>query len=365
MSRYDYIEEVKKFNPFHDAKGRFASSSGFKTYSANPNTKAGAMAIARSAAAGHGNTMNVHRQSYGENIRQNANWIGHGKQQSSRQQANATLRSRIEPVSGLRGASAAGAAWQSQNQAQGRTTGGVKNPTKAHSKTPANATTATQKPNQQSQNQSQQTQQANPSNNGRTPVTGKDISKRFSYDRSKGTSALDQVADAQGFKNKPHAVKASGFIGYRTINVGTDVVTGKRKTSSQFADDLKNSDTFSHNGSGGQAYGGGIYIAATQNPVQGKGPSRVSSQNAKIHSQAYGSGSSTTIAVTMDPSSQIGDFRKMQSELANMSNSQRQKFGYDIGAYAASKGYDALKVDVGGCDYLMVYNRSKLIVFDR
>lgn len=65
----DTIEHVEKFNPFHDARGRFASSNGFKSYSANPNTKAGAMAIARSAAAGHGNTVNVHRQSYGENIR--------------------------------------------------------------------------------------------------------------------------------------------------------------------------------------------------------------------------------------------------------------------------------------------------------
>lgn len=73
------FDEVLKFNPFHDAKGRFASSKGFKTYSANPKSKAGAMAIGRSAAAGHGQTMNVHRESKGENIAQNDHWIKTGQ----------------------------------------------------------------------------------------------------------------------------------------------------------------------------------------------------------------------------------------------------------------------------------------------
>lgn len=34
--------EFRKFNPFHDSLGRFASAHGFKTYSANPKTRAGA-----------------------------------------------------------------------------------------------------------------------------------------------------------------------------------------------------------------------------------------------------------------------------------------------------------------------------------
>ena len=60
MSKYDTIEvvekgvdeivEVEKFNPFHDAAGRFSNKNGFSSYSAHPNTKAGAMAISRSAA---------------------------------------------------------------------------------------------------------------------------------------------------------------------------------------------------------------------------------------------------------------------------------------------------------------------------
>lgn len=64
----DHIEEVEKFNPWHDSLGRFTSGNGFmasnyagdkskqaRTFSANPNTRAGAMAIAR-----HGNGLTGH-----------------------------------------------------------------------------------------------------------------------------------------------------------------------------------------------------------------------------------------------------------------------------------------------------------------
>ena len=70
--------DVLKFNPFHDAKGRFASANGFATYSANPKTKAGAMAISRSAQGGHGTTFNSHKESQGENINQNYAWLNGG-----------------------------------------------------------------------------------------------------------------------------------------------------------------------------------------------------------------------------------------------------------------------------------------------
>lgn len=72
------FEEILKFNPFHDARGRFSNANGFASYSANPKTKAGAMAIARSHAGGHGTTMNVHRESQGENINQNQAWLQGG-----------------------------------------------------------------------------------------------------------------------------------------------------------------------------------------------------------------------------------------------------------------------------------------------
>ncbi len=78
VKKYDNITEVHKFNPFHDAKGKFSNKHGFASYSANPKTNAGRLAIERSAAGGHGKTMNVHRESQGENIDQNANWLKGG-----------------------------------------------------------------------------------------------------------------------------------------------------------------------------------------------------------------------------------------------------------------------------------------------
>lgn len=60
------FNEILKFNPYHDRLGRFATGGGFmnsawngpadkqaRTFSANPNTRAGAMAIARESATRH------------------------------------------------------------------------------------------------------------------------------------------------------------------------------------------------------------------------------------------------------------------------------------------------------------------------
>lgn len=334
MSKYDYIEEVQKFNPFHDARGRFASASGFKTYSANPKSKAGAMAITRSHTAGHGRTLNVHAESKGESIAQNANWLATGKKPAV---PAATSRARYQQRK------------LKQQQA------------------------AAQQPKQTAQPKQQQTL----AQTGRKPVTGKDIRSTFKYDQNKKASALDQVAEAQGFKGKPmlesdsakfsSAVKASGLIGYRTINPGTDVLSGKTKTSQQFADDLKNSDSFSHNGRGGQVYGGGLYVATTKNPVKGTAPSSTASKRAKTESQYYGvGGKSTTVSMTLDPSAKVGDYKQINHEFRKLSSSERtNKYGGDVGAYAAAKGFDALAADVGGCNYMTVYNRSKLIIFDQ
>lgn len=66
--KYDEIEHVTKFNPFHDAKGRFSNKRGFATYSADPNTKAGAMAIGRSLGAGYATTENKHKNAGGKSM---------------------------------------------------------------------------------------------------------------------------------------------------------------------------------------------------------------------------------------------------------------------------------------------------------
>lgn len=374
----DEVVEIDKFNPFHDAAGKFSSSNGFKTYSANPNTRAGAMAIARSAAAGHMNTVNVHRdaQSTGTTIRQNANWLGQGHQQTRSQTGSATLNRRVEPGFGLPGASAVGAQWQSQNQQQGRTTTPGKKPAAPQKPAQAAQKPAAQ-PKQQPQKQPQQQQQTQqkPASD-RQPVSGKDISKTFKYDPRAQGDAMDQVTEQQGFKGKPTlmsdktqfsaAVKASGTIGYRTINDGTDVVTGKRKSAAQFADDLKNSDTMSHNGTGGKVYGSGIYVVVNPSPTPGRGPSRTATDSAKNESKCYGNHTSKTLAMTLDPSAKVGDFNTVSNAYSRLSASEKRRFGNNMAAYAASQGYDALRAKGAGwnSDYMTVYNRTKLIIFD-
>lgn len=63
---FNEIHNIHKFNPYHDRLGRFATGGGFmnsgwsgpsdrqaRTFSANPNTRAGAMAIARESSMAH------------------------------------------------------------------------------------------------------------------------------------------------------------------------------------------------------------------------------------------------------------------------------------------------------------------------
>lgn len=377
----DEIEVVEKFNPFHDAAGKFSSSNGFKTYSANPNTRAGAMAIARSAAAGHMNTVNVHRdaQATGATIRANANWLGQGHQQTRSQTGSATLNRRVEPNGGLPMASATGASWQAQNSMSGRTTNPGKQPAQQPQK-PAAQKPAQPKPQQQKPAQQQQQAQQQPANN-RKPVDGKDISTAYKYDSRKGGSSLDQVAEQQGYNGKPtlvkdkaefsQAVKDSGIMAYRTIKSGTDVATGKHKTSDEFVNDLKNGDKFSHNGSGGQAYGAGIYIAGTSNPVKGRAPSRSATDSAKQDSKCYGNSTAKTVAMTLHKDANIGDYNQLQSQYSRIpSSTRRSKYGMNsndgFAAFCASKGYDAVCAKGAGwnCDYIIVYNRTKLVIFD-
>ena len=75
----DEITEVQKFNPFHDARGRFSDKNGFKTYSANPKTISGAKAITRSVDYKHGATINVHHESQGKTLDENAYWLKTGQ----------------------------------------------------------------------------------------------------------------------------------------------------------------------------------------------------------------------------------------------------------------------------------------------
>lgn len=413
----DVIEEVQKFNPFHDGLGRFSSSNGFKTYSANPNTKAGAMAIARSAAGGHGSTLNVHRESYGENIRQNANWLGRGKQANNRQQANATLRTRIEPATGLAGASQAGAIWQQQNQMQGRTTGGNKaqqqqKPAQQQQKPAQQQQQAAQQRQAQQQQQQQAQQQNNQAQskvtsledqvanvtlhgsdpfaiqlrggNGSTTtnttkvaddhfqerVAGKDISGTVDLSKM-GTSKapIDAMAEAQGW-NKGSTVtndlttfqKAAAQSGYMVIRSVHDNSNTGESANAICKKTMADGDA-ALGGGGGQWYGSGLYMVGSD-ISQARGRAKTTtvwgSQN-----ESFGYGD-TQMMATFQPGTRIAtpqQAAQLHSQFFGMSRSERARFGNDENSYIASKGYDGARWHDDSTPYLTVYNKSALIYY--
>lgn len=337
--RCDMIVEVEKFNPFHDALGRFASANSFRTYSANPKSKDGAAAISRSAQAGHGSTWNVHRESKGENIGQNYAWL---------QGNQIPYSQRTGPIAGQ------GSKPTAQKPKQ-------------------------QKPKPQPQPTRQPQQQPQPTaNNGHTMVSGKDISKTFKPDPNSKDSIGQQIAAMQGYLGKPRVVSspeydqasmASGYTAFRTIKPGADVKTGQRTSAKDFANQLLYGDASerSLNGTGAQAYGAGLYLAASKGNSNGFAVSPQAAGNAYNHStRNYGiRGRSAVVEATLDPSAKIGDYDTICRKYNRLSPAKRARFG-DEGGYAMALGYDALRDTRHhrDCDYLMVYNMTKVIARD-
>lgn len=410
----DEIVEVEKFNPFHDAAGKFSSSNGFKTYSANPNTRAGAMAIARSAAANHGNTANVHRESYGETISQNAKWIGRGaKTPAGGTIVNGASHLRgKEKFSGLAGASATGADWQAQNAARGRTTSG-KNPPKQtqqqQQQPQQKPAQAAQKPAQQAQQQQQQAQQqptatqslasrvsgvylgsgdrlAMQARDGQHRATttrnvakahdqdrvaGKDISGSVDVQKIRGSKdPIDKIAEAQGWNKAPtvtddlatfqKAAKQSGCMIIRTVHANRS--TGE-SADSVCKTTMTNGDS-PLGGTGMKAYGTGMYVVKTD--FQNATGRNLTKKIAAGQGESYGYGD-TQMMATLHSGAKIAtptQANRMKSDFMNMSPSQRRKYG-DWGGYIASKGYDAAQwhdsSDPGA--YATVYNKSALIFY--
>lgn len=414
----DEIEVVEKFNPFHDNLGRFSNKNGFASYSANPNTRAGAMAIARSAAAGHMNTVNVHRdaQATGATIRANANWLGRGKQATPGQQGSATLRRRVEPIAGLGGASATGASWQYQNAQQGRTTGPGKQPAQKPTQQAAKPAPTkqpqaqnqqqkpAQKPTQQQQQDATTTSQSLKdkvagvqlgtgdrmaiqarnragqvtkthkvaNDHDQDHVVGKDISKTADISKVKGKKdPIDKMAELQGWNKAPtvtndletfqKAAKSSGKMLIRTVESNT--------RTGQSADDVCKLTMTDGNaalgGTGQKFYGSGLYmVGCTFGSATGRnlGKKVAAAQN---ESAWYGT---TQMMATVHPSAKIAtqkQAQKMQSDFYNLSSSQQARFGGDMGAYIASKGYDGAQwhPDSDPGPYVTMYNKSAIIFY--
>lgn len=352
--RFDYIVEtpqrvaktfdevIEKFNPFHDKLGRFSNKNGFSTYSANPKTKAGAMAIQRSAVYGHGKTLNVHRESKGENINQNYDWM------------------------------------------QGKPYGKPAAP--ATPKTTPQ--TPKQTPPKQQPTQPPKQQPSKPNTGGsvkdgvaNNAVDGKDLSGKFTFDKNSSDYSIEQVIKAQGFDGKPtvtnnaadfaEACKASNFIAKRGIGA-TD-----QATMNQYDNDLKNGKFYVQCG-GGNVHGYGMYAASVE--ANGRN-ARSGVAHAQSTADAYASGSrvTKTYTMTLDKSAKIGNETDLSNQMARDKTYQNmcQKSGmnssytYDVGCYAVYKGFDAYvayskRMSTTGAtsDYTVILNRSKVIILD-
>lgn len=322
-----------------------------KTYSANPKSKAGANAITRSANAGHGRVLNVHRESKGESIQQNANWLATG--QKPRVPA-AVSRQRYQQRK----------LQQQQQQAAAQNT----------AQQPAQKPTApkTTPPPQQSAKPKLSVSDGKAAN----AVDGTDLTGKFQFKKNTPDYAIEQVIKAQGFDGLPTvtkdtaaftaACKASNFIAKRGVGA-----TNKR-TLDAYDQALKTGE-FYVKCSGGSYHGYGMYCAS----VAANGRKASSGiQHAQGTANGYASGRSTKIyTMTLDKSAKVGTENALRNQMQRDSTFQSacRKGGYrqDVGVYAAYKGYDAYIArngrgysDGSYSDYTVILNRSKVIILD-
>ena len=368
------FEEVLKLNPFHDARGRFATKNGFKTYSANPNTRAGAMAIARSAAAGHGATMNVHPESYGETISQNADWLGNNNYNvGPGQTGNGILTQEVEPKNGMAGASAHGYVWQYYNRLDNRTTSQTQAKQSALADHVKNVRLKdSDKLAMSPRDPYSKVVQAKiiAKNHDQARVAGKDISDSVDLSTSKSKkAAIDKMAKLQGWNKAPtvtedlevfqKAVKQSGQLLVRTVHV--DYATGK--SAIDICKDTMGKGNAALGGGGGKAYGGGMYMVGTH--VTGATGRKLREKVAFAQNDSYGYGD-TQMMATVHPSAKIATPNhtyQMKDDFLKMPSSKQAKYGNDYGAYIASKGFDGAQWHEGDNSYITMYNKSAMIFY--
>lgn len=212
-------------------------------------------------------------------------------------------------------------------------------------------------------------------------ITGQDISGTFCANLSSSKSPAQQAAEQQNYLGLPtvcdpirfnDAVADSGFIAYRTLNAGTDVDSGIQRSSEDFATQFESGESFSLNGNGQQVYGSGIYVASNSEwKSRRQLPSEEDRLSAELDSSEYGHGQYTTLALTIAPNTKIGNYEELYSEYCSLSESEQARFGgygrEGVAAYAISKGYDGLRIPGAGigCDYTVLYNRTKIILKQR
>lgn len=329
------FNEVLKFNPFHDRIGRFANKWGFSTYSANPKMRAAQPSITRSARAGHGHTRNVHRESKGENINQNYDWMRGTHRGIPVPPTSQTPHTRPKSVV-------------------------PKQPPKTPTKSKTIKDTEVAK------------------GKAKNAVDGRDLSGKFHFDNNSTDYSIEQVIKAQGFDGKPtvtsdpnafaQACKASNFTAVRGIGASNST------TLKKYDDDLKTGD-FYVKCSGGSVHGYGMYAASFETNATN---SKMLASDAQSTARAYSSGNPARkiYTMTLDKSAKIGNESSLKRQMNNdnefkkmcRKSNMNSYYTMDVGVYAAYKGYDAYVAYDGrsnySSDYTVILNRSKVILYE-
>ena len=201
-------------------------------------------------------------------------------------------------------------------------------------------------------------------------VESKDISDTIEYTRQNGVSGAQKIAEKRGISGKPKlvdeqdfrkAATESGLIAYRTWGD----YDGRK--ANEFKREFINNDSIRYNNTGEQVVGSGIYVAATPRPKSGQLPKGNIINEVMKDSLGYASPKGrATAVITFDKSMKVADGEKMYDELLTMDRKTAfKKYSMDLGVYIASKGYDAARFrESKNVDYVVVYNRTKMIVLN-
>lgn len=190
----------------------------------------------------------------------------------------------------------------------------------------------------------------------------------------------DSIAKIQGFDTRPtivtddefkNAATTSGVVLFRTMN------SGKGHTASEYGKMLAEEDDYKINGpSYNRVLGQGTYF--TQARGQNGMPSEADMHENRDHSiRGYGdnkkldsdghyqpkNAGTICMTATYDKSAKIANYRTIEKEFGNLPVAEQSKY-YDLGVYAAAKGWDGVEHSNGlsGVTYTVIYNRSKLII---
>lgn len=296
--------------------------------------------------------LNVHRESKGESIAQNANWITTGNKPKV---PAAVSRQRYQQRKLKQQQQQAAA----QNAAQ----------------KPAQKPPAPQKPTPPAKTGSVASGKA------QNAVDGQDLAGKFQFKNNSTDYAIEQVIKAQGFDGKPtltsnaadfaKACQASNFIAKRGVGASD------QRTLQAYDQALKTGD-FYVKCSGGSVHGYGMYAASVA--ANGRN-ARTGIKDAEGTAQAYARGNRAQkiYTMTLDKSAKVGNEASLKRQMRSDTEFQkvcnastmRSYYTQDVGVYAAYKGYDAYIAGSGrrnasgsDSDYTVILNRSKVIILD-